>query len=67
MGTERSTRDTVVVMRETQRTPHDVAPPEVVYRFEVEDPKTGSRYFVLIGEDGMAYREAVEESLRKAG
>lgn len=32
-------------------------PPEILYRFEVVEPRTGDRYFVLIGEDGLAYRE----------
>jgi len=57
----------VFVMKDTPRSPNRAAPPEIVYRFAVEDPENESRYFVLIGEDGMAYREVVEEPLRKAG
>ena len=40
---------------------------DIVYRFEVEEAETGLRYFVLVGEDGMAYREVIEDTLRKAG
>lgn len=39
---------------------------EILYRFQVEDPRTGEAYFVLMGEDGMAFREAASD-LRKAG
>lgn len=40
--------------------------PEILYRFQVEDPKTGEVFFVLMGEDGLAFRET-PNSMRKAG
>ena len=47
--------------------PQSNAPMDIMYRFEVEEAETGLRYFVLVGEDGMAYREVIEDALRKAG
>ncbi len=47
--------------------PQGGTPVDIMYRFEVEEAETGLRYYVLVGDDGMAYREVIEDSLRKAG
>lgn len=39
--------------------------PAVSYRFPVRDEATGEIYYVVIGDDGLAYRE-VAEPLRAA-
>lgn len=55
-------------MKPTTSRPHKQAVPELLYRFEVEDPSTGLRYVVLVGDDGMAYREEARETgLRAVG
>ena len=41
-------------------------PADVLYRFQVDDPETGETYFVLMGEDGLAFREQAQPML-KAG
>ena len=41
-------------------------PAEILYRFQIEDPRTGEVYFVLMGEDGMAFRESAS-AMRRAG
>ncbi len=54
-------------MQEPTKIPQAEISMDIVYRFQVEDAESGLRYFVVVGEDGMAYREVVEEVLRKAG
>ncbi|MEM8933632.1 MAG: hypothetical protein AAGE94_20755 [Acidobacteriota bacterium] len=49
-----STTHSIAGSRTTRRKARQ---PEILYRFPVQDARTGATYYVVVHDDGLAYRE----------